>query len=231
MLVINIMVIVYSSEWLCWHWTTAPVRVSQPCFLLLVLFGCLISSFAIVPMALQEDTNGEPEAACMAMPWLYSVGFSITFGTLFAKIRRVYKLFAGGLPSSSRSTSSNAGGVSYRRNYFPVADTLCCVGSVLLVDVIILVCWTKIDPLKWERVVIREDQFGDPLESRGVCTSDSWEVFALIIALFHFGLMAVACYMCYVARNIPSKFSEHKFVTIAMISNLQIFVVGGKSLD
>jgi hypothetical protein len=113
----------------------------------------------------------------------------------------------------------------------PLKDTLFSIGFVLLVDVIILVSWTLIDPLVWEREVIRQDQFGSSLESQGYCTCDSWQIFASIIAIFHFGLLAVACYMCYVARNIPSKFSEHKFVTIAMISNLQIFVVGGKSVS
>jgi hypothetical protein len=219
----NVVVISICGLWLYWQRQSSQVRVSQPYFLLLVLFGCLISSSTIIAMALQDDTDGEPPLACMAMPWLYSVGFSITFGTLFAKIRRVYKLFTAPPVSSSSSAMS---GSSRRGGSVTLLDTILCIGVVLLVDVVILICWSVIDPLYWEREVIREDQFGDPLESQGYCTCDSWEIFASIIAFFHFGLLAVACYMCYVARNIPSKYSEHKFVTIAMISNFQIFVVG-----
>lgn len=178
-------------------------------------------------MSAQDDTNGDPTIACMAMPWLYSIGFSITFGTLFAKIRRVYNLFMS--PSSSTHSVRSGSGRSNRvRGTVTVGDTLICIAVVLLLDLIVLMLWTIIDPLEWHREVIREDQFGDPLESQGYCTCDSWVVFASIIVLLHFGLLAVACYMCYVARNIPSKYSEHKFVTIAMISNLQIFVVGGE---
>lgn len=226
MLACNVFVIFICGVWLYWQRQSVQVRVSQPYFLLLVLFGCLVSSFTIVAMAAQEDTDGEPPGmACMAMPWFYSLGFSITFGTLFAKIRRVYKLFTA--PSSSSTVMS---GSSRRSGGLPVLDTLLCIGGVMLVDVVILISWSVIDPLEWEREVIREDQFGIALESQGFCTCDSWVIFASIIALLHCTLMAVACYMCYVARNIPSKYSEHKFVTIAMLSNLQIFIVGGKSM-
>lgn len=226
MLASNVLVIFVCGVWLYWHRQTPQVRVSQPYFLVLVLLGCLISSLTIIAFVAQDDTNGHnPDRACMVMPWLYSVGFSITFGTLFAKIRRVYKLFTAP-PSSSNSVTGMGG--SSRRNAVPIKDTVLCIGAVLLVDVIILVSWSVIDPLTWHREVIREDQFGDPLESQGYCTCDNWEIFASVIALFHFGLLAVACYMCFVARNIPSKYSEHKFVTIAMISNFQIFLVGCK---
>ena len=44
--------------------------------------------------------------------------------------------------------------------------------------------------------------------------------------LLHLMLLLVASYLCYVTRNIPTKFSEGKYVAIAMLSNLQIFVVG-----
>ena len=147
-----------------------------------------------------------------AIPWLYSVGFSITFGTLFAKIRRVYVLF------QSR--------VERRNTSVTLQETFGIIGGVLLLDVFVLTVWTIVDPLYWERNIVTTDQYGDALLSEGNCTSDHWIVFAATIALLHFGLLGVACYLCYMARDIPTKFSEGKYVTIAMISNLQIFVVG-----
>jgi len=41
------------------------------------------------------------------------------------------------------------------------------IGCVLLVDVTILIVWTVVDPLKWQRTIIAADQFGEPLESQG----------------------------------------------------------------
>ena len=214
MLAMNVITIAICATWLYWKRDTFQVRVSQPSFLLLVLVGCLISSCTIIVLA-QEDAEDGPVRACLAIPWLYSMGFSVTFGTLFAKIRRVYHIF-----KSARD------GVATRNNVISVKETLAVIGTVLLVDVSILVVWSVVDPLHWSREVTSSDKFGTPLESQGRCVSDYWLLFAGAIALLHLALMAVACYLCYVARDIPTQFSEGKYVSIAMISNLQIFVIG-----
>lgn len=60
----------------------------------------------------------------------------------------------------------------------------------------------------------------------GYCTSEHWAAFGGAIASIHLLLLLVASCLCYISRHIPTKFSEGKYVSIAMISNLQIFVVG-----
>jgi len=217
MLAINMTVIFSCAIWLYFQRNSSQVRVSQPFFLCLVLVGCLISSSTIIVLA-EEDEGDGPVHACMAIPWLYSIGFSVTFGTLFAKIRRVYKIFL--------NAANARGGGDTRNNIISVQETLAVIGAVLIVDIIILLVWTIVDPLQWERTVISADQFGEPLESQGMCVSDHWSAFGGAIAALHLILMAVACYLCYVSRGIPTRFSEGKYLSIAMISNLQIFIVG-----
>lgn len=104
-------------------------------------------------------------------------------------------------------------------------ETFFIVGGVLLIDVTILTVWTIMDPLEWDRDPITMDKYGHTLSSEGYCRSDHFEIFASIIAAFHFTIMGVACYLCYLSREIPTQFAEGKYVTVAMISNLQIFVV------
>lgn len=224
---INVLVSLVCGLWIIWKRESPQVRRSQPFFLLLVLVGCLISTSTILAMA-QEDEGDGPVLACSFIPWLYSVGFSVTFGTLFGKIRRVYKIFTQEYAAQYVSDSIRSGSTSSRRDPLTVKDALFFVGSVLVIDIIILILWTTIDPLEWKRKVILEDKFGYPLSSEGYCTSSSWKIFSSIIGALHVGLLVVACYMCYAARNIPTKYSEHKYVSIAMLSNLQIFVVGGE---
>ena len=134
---------------------------------------------------------------------------------MFAKIRRVWILFRSAVQQGPR-----------RRKNVTVLETLAIVGVVLLLDVAILLGWTLADPLQWERHVIRQDVFGYTLESQGQCTSDSWMIFGSILATLHIGLIAIACYMCYAARDIPTEFSEGKYLAVAMVSNLQIYIVG-----
>ncbi|CAB9504119.1 acid type B receptor subunit 2 [Seminavis robusta] len=205
---INAVLIAGCALWLALHWNSQQVRISQPDFLLLVLLGCAISSSTIIALAQEDSTSNH----CMLIPWLYSVGFCVTFGTLFAKIRRVYIIF-----------KSSA---EMKRVTVTFVENLVVIGSVLFVDIIILVVWTFVDPLVWQRSVITADQFGEPLESVGYCTSEHWVAFGGVIAALHLVLLLTASCFCYISRHIPTKFSEGKYVSIAMVSNLQIFVVG-----
>ena len=70
-----------------------------------------------------------------------------------------------------------------------VRETLAVIGAVLLIDCIVLVTWTVVDPLEWRRTVISADQFGVPLESEGYCTSQNWEAFASALAILHLGTL------------------------------------------
>jgi len=202
------------AVWLVWSRNTTQVKVAQPLFLGLVLLGCLISTSTIFALAQEESADiGQTDLpACQATPWLYFVGFCITFGSLFAKICRVFHLFQAA--------------ARMQRTSFTTKDTIIIVSIVLSVDIVILTIWTVVDPLQWERFVLTADKYGVTLSSQGYCTCDTWLIFAGIIAAYHFLLMGIACLMCYKARDIPTEFSEGKYVAIAMVSNLQIFVVG-----
>lgn len=211
MFAVNVILIFVCAGWLYWERKTTEVVVSQPFFLSMVLVGCLISSSTIVALAQEDDGDG-PVQACMVIPWTYSVGFCITFGTLFAKIRRIFLIFR------------NAN--ECRRNIVGAKETMAVIFYILAVDIAILIIWTVVDPLTWYREVTSTDQFGSPLESVGYCNCDYWLVWAGLIFGLHFLLMGVACYMCYASRDIDTRFSEGKYLSIAMMSNLQIFVVG-----
>ncbi|EJK49773.1 hypothetical protein THAOC_31318 [Thalassiosira oceanica] len=90
---INTLAVLVCASWIYWQRNTQQVKVWQPFFLYLVLLGCLVSSSSIIPAVQQSSEGNGNVPACMVFPWLFSVGFSITFGSLFAKIRRVYILF------------------------------------------------------------------------------------------------------------------------------------------
>lgn len=80
-------------------------------------------------------------------------------------------------------------------------------------------------PLSWSREVTSTDQFGEPLESVGFCTGDHWKAFLSIIAAWHLALLFSACYLCYKARHISSRFVESKSLVLAIASHLQIYLI------
>ena len=210
---VNAAVVFICATWLYYHRDTTQVKVMQPFFLALVLLGCLISSSTILAMADESSSYDEDSVSgCMAIPWLYSVGFSVTYGTLFAKIRRVHILF--------RSAAE------MRRVTVSIGEAVGIIAGVLLIDIAVLTAWTVTSPMHWSRYVLQADKYGDPLSSVGLCTGDNWMIFASLIAVLHFCLLGIACFLCYVTRNISTQFSESKYLAIAMVSNMQIFVVG-----
>lgn len=208
---INLALVAVCAAWVFKNRQRSHIRMAQPMFLAMILIGCVISTSSVFAMA-QQDSGDGPVPICAAIPWLYSIGFSLTFGAMYARIRRIYRV----LQQS----------IDLKRVTISARETLLTAMLVFGIDVIILTVWTIADPLKWQRTVTTTDVFGAPLESEGYCNSSHWEVFSGLIALFHFILMVVALYRCYKARKIPERVSNGKYVAIAMFCNFQIFLVG-----
>ncbi|KAL7539042.1 hypothetical protein ACHAXR_008995 [Thalassiosira sp. AJA248-18] len=207
---INTLACALCAVWVHWKRSNMRVEVSQPFFLNLILLGCVISSTSIIPLIQQSNGDG-PVPGCSVFPWLYCVGFSVTFGTLFAKIYRVYKLFRA---------SAQAVRISVTKRF-----TLITIVSITSVDVGICTIWTVVDRPQWTRVVTYADQFGEALNSVGFCTSIHWKAFVSIITSWHLILLLVSCHLCYKTRNISSQFVESKSLMLALVSHLQIYMI------
>jgi hypothetical protein len=77
--------------WTIYYREHKVVKASQPLFLCLISFGALVMSLGIIPICVQDtDSSNKVDWACMATPWLFSMGFSIIFSALFAKITRIW---------------------------------------------------------------------------------------------------------------------------------------------
>jgi len=207
---INMLACIVCAIWIFWKRHNDLVRVSQPFFLNLVLFGCVISSSSIIPLAQQSEGQG-PVPACFVFPWLYCIGFSVTFGTLFAKIKRVYTLF---------KASAHA-----ERVVVTKTQTFIDISVTTSVDIVICAIWTIFDRLKWSREITSADQFGEPLESAGFCSSEHWTTFVVVIGVWHLLLLLGGCHLCYLTRHISKKFVESRYMLLAMVSHLQIYLI------
>ena len=194
--------IIICSAITCVSWTISNrkavvVNAAQPSFLVTVATGVMIMSSTLIPLSF--DDGGEAEAhsesfnvgICMSIPWLASVGFTVTFAALFSKTWRVNRIFL----------SDN----SHARVTVSEMDVLAPFLLLLTCNIIVLVCWTVIDPLSYER---REydgtDYWNRVLASYGACTSDSVGYYVMPLAFINFSVLLIACYQAYRARNIES---------------------------
>jgi len=196
------------------HRESPHVKGHSPLFLFFVLVGCAISSLSMVLIALENDgimKVGNLNIMCNLSVWFYTIGFILTFGTLLAKAYRVHVIFMNS--------------VKLVRKRITNREILKIPACLLIVDLIILAFGSSFDALYWTRDTSSEDKFGEPLSSVGRCTitNGGWLI-ALIV--FHCVVLVTASYICYVSRNIPNNFSVGKYLSMAIVSNLQIYVIG-----
>jgi len=61
------------------------VRASQPIFLYIISPGTFLMGSAIIPLTIDERwaSSEGTDAACMAIPWLFFIGWSLTFSALY----------------------------------------------------------------------------------------------------------------------------------------------------
>ena len=233
---INVVVVLACAVWLKWHQNAPLVRSSQPSLLYWTLAGCLVSSGTILALSVESS-----DAACAIFPWLYSIGFCITFSCLFVKIGR----------SSSSSSSLHGGGggggeseaEAEARSRSSGSGSAVVVPALIALDVVFLAVWMARDPLRWRRTALQTDVFGFTLSSTGQCEADTSASYLAIIGTLHTAVLAYACYACWRtgkmtagggggggstdgAKAEGTGYSEAKYVALAMVSNLQVFVLG-----
>lgn len=121
------------------------VKAAQPFFLVMVATGVVIMSSSLVPLSFDDNgdsdsmTTTQSRAICMPIPWLLFTGFTVTFSALLSKTWRVNQIF--------RTK------VRHARIQVSVKDAMLPFVVLLTANVIVLICWTVIDPLTYERVV------------------------------------------------------------------------------
>jgi 7 transmembrane sweet-taste receptor of 3 GCPR len=220
---------IVSCFWTYWYQHKPIVKASQPVFLYLISFGCFILASSIIPTMMQGEyryvqdrMNGvltdipnpnirQLDAACMAFPWLAGLGFSIVFSALFAKIWRVKKL----IRHAER----------FSRKKVEVKDVIIIMVAMITFEFSVLLAWQLIDPLRWEREVIRVDDEGFPLVSVGECTSDQSIAFIVPLCVFNCGSLIYALYLCWITRNVPSDFSEGVWITLSVAFIFQVLLL------
>lgn len=214
--------IVFASAMFCVAWTVfyrknVVVHAAQPFFLLVLIVGVVILSSTLIPLSF--DDNGEPDemtttfavGICMSTPWLAFTGFSIIFAALFSKTWRVNKLFH----------SAN----SCVRCQVSTSDVLAPFGVIFTANLVVLICWTAIDPLTYTREAGEGTDFWNrEIESVGSCQSEKALAFLIPLALINFAVLAIACWQAFEARNLESEFAESMYIGLSVAALFQAFL-------
>lgn len=207
---------IFCLAWTYYYRENSLVKISQPLFLAFLVAGSLISITSILPLGVEapyrEDTDniGVVDAACMAFPWLWGLGFSIQYSALFAKVWRVHKLYKLS--------------AKMRRKIVDSKDVIYIMVIVVAIQTIFLICFQMLSPLTWQRESIANVD-GYSVESLGRCTSDqSWSWLCLLMT-FNILCCFVALVLCWRTKDLPSDFSESNYIFLSVMFMFQILLI------
>jgi 7 transmembrane sweet-taste receptor of 3 GCPR len=174
----------------------------------------------------------------MSIPWLAFTGFTCTFAALFSKTWRVNKFF---------HTKSQFGRIKISE-----FDVLLPFTVLLSLNFIVLICWTVIDPLTYEReFLLGTDYWNREIASVGRCRSDRPAAYLvplacgksvflqrndrvamgvvfsfLLCSTVNFFSLVIAGWQAWQARDIQDEFSEGKYIGLSIFSMCQGFMTG-----
>lgn len=208
--------IAMASSFACGIWTMVNhkdrvVIASQPLFLRLICIGCLVMSSSIIPLSI-DDSIASSEGcskACMAFPWLLSIGFTTTFAALFSKTWRLNRVVGNAR--------------RMRRVTVKEKDVILPFAILMTINFILMLLWTLTDPLVWVRT-----EPNDKYESQGHCQAEGklQTVFLALIVIVNAFALILAIVEAFRARHLSTEFSDAFYVMMTMVSLLQALVIG-----
>lgn len=134
------------------------------------------------------------------------------YSALFSKLYRINKLFAGAK--------------GFKRVTITIKDVLAPFFVLITANIIVLITWTVVSPLRWTRTVLEYDDYDRPTSSIGQCSSENGAPFIWILVLINGCALILALWQAYLARNITTEFSESKHIAMAMIMIFQSLFIG-----
>lgn len=183
----------------------------------MICAGVLIMAPAIFTLSVDDEhfsTRGA-SMACMATPWLLSLGFTISFAALFSKTWRINKI----LTDPKR----------FQRVKVDAKDVLGPFGVFFTMNAILLICWTVVDPLEYVRKVDTDgtDQFNRPISSYGKCTFDgNAQIFIGCLVAVNSVIVIFTTVQAYRARKISVDYSESKYIAGCIVCQLEALIIG-----
>ncbi|KAL3913849.1 MAG: hypothetical protein SGILL_006329 [Bacillariaceae sp.] len=209
--------------WTWYHRNDPVVRMSQREFLALICIGAMISSSTIIALSFQagsDESTAAASAGCTAAPFLYAIGWALQYSSLSAKTYRLYLIMRNN--------------EHLKRVKVTFMKMLRIVFAVLAIDVALLISWTVVSPLIYERsepsTSVDSSSGVVTIESVGACTMEdasvSFWAFVGPIMGFHFVLLFGTNYLLYTVRNVADRYQEQKYIAMASILMFEILIVG-----
>ena len=187
------------------------VKAAQPIFLHILSFGTFVMGISILPLSVDDSLASDAacDVACMMLPWLFFLGFSISFSAVFSKVWRIHRLMSSA--------------TMFQRKLIRAKDVMVPFCVICTLNVGLLLALTFTDPLLWTRVPT------STRSSYGTCwwnMSDTQIALLALLTVVNFSALILVNFQAYRSRNIADELSESKYIFLAMFGMLQVIMIG-----
>ncbi|XP_065899532.1 gamma-aminobutyric acid type B receptor subunit 2-like [Dysidea avara] len=190
-----------------WFRKQRLVKLSSPYVNVMIIAGAVIFYITVILFGVDENVASSPtiDHLCQTRIWLVAIGFSLLYGTIFAKTWRIYYIFNYSTPRSK---------LSMKDIYL-----FAIVGVLVLIDIVILIPPTAVSSaiLRREQEEVEGEDAGDLPKIIGVCRSENslpW----LVVVFAYKGLVLLAgLFLAFETRKIKIKsLNESRFVAMSV---------------
>ncbi|XP_053675539.1 gamma-aminobutyric acid type B receptor subunit 2 [Anopheles nili] len=192
------------------------IKLSSPKLSTITVCGCILVYTATILLGLDHSTlpwsSVTFSTICMARIYFLSAGFSLAFGSMFAKTFRVYRIF-----------THSAGGLC-RDKILRDTQLISVIGALLLVDAFVVSFWMAADPMErhlhnLSLEISTTDRSVVFLPQVELCRSRHYEGWLGMLYAYKGLLLIVGVYMAWQTRNVKiSALNDSQYIGISVYS-------------
>uniref|UniRef100_A0A1S4J7W5 G-protein coupled receptors family 3 profile domain-containing protein n=1 Tax=Culex quinquefasciatus TaxID=7176 RepID=A0A1S4J7W5_CULQU len=193
------------------------MKLSSPKLSTITVCGCILVYMATILLGLDDSTlpswpSVTFSTICMARIYFLSAGFSLAFGSMFAKTFRVYRLF-----------THSAGGLC-KDKILRDTQLISVIGALLLLDACVVSFWMAADPMERHLhnltlEISASDRGVVYLPQVELCRSRHYESWLGTLYAYKGLLLIVGVYMAWQTRNVKiPALNDSQYIGVSVYS-------------
>ena len=207
--------------WTFRHRNNRVMKAFQPFLLIQSCCGLLLMSSSIIPLGF-DDSFQSPDlldVTCMLAPWLYVVGFTLFFSSVYAKIKECIKIYRNAKKCDILLVKPES--------------SLRLTLRLLILNSVLLGLWTGSDPLKWKRLEVDGGIVLDDgsVETYGACQGGTVAAgFATALYALNMAEVLIASIQAFKCRFLVLEYNEMQWLPLSVFPFFEVWIIGGPIL-
>ncbi|KRZ84517.1 Gamma-aminobutyric acid type B receptor subunit 2 [Trichinella sp. T8] len=194
------------------------IKMSSPNVNNLIILGSIMTYCSVILLGIDTNMVSELDYSrmCTAKVWILCFGFTLAFGSMFAKTWRVHSIFND---------------IHLHKKAIKDYKLFLIVGVLLLIDVLILSTWLIIDPMQMavKQLPTEKDERSNLLIKPTIeyCKTDYTVVFQALLYGYKGIFLVLGCFLAWETRNVNvPALNDSKYIGMSVYNVVLVCGVG-----